>query len=125
MATIWPERSAGYRRITVDIWHFGHSSASSGSNASASLIAVLIGAEAGAGDRFSGVMRDLVVTGRSRLALVPGAGALPLLALAFAVARPLLASVAQLGLARQALPPGAPRRRTPEPLPGASSKLAS
>ncbi len=41
------------------------------------LAAVLIGAEAGAGDSASGVFRDLVVTGRSRLALfaarVPGA----------------------------------------------------
>jgi ABC-type transport system involved in multi-copper enzyme maturation permease subunit len=41
------------------------------------LAAVLIGAEAGAGDSGSGVFRDLVVTGRSRLALfaarIPGA----------------------------------------------------
>jgi len=41
------------------------------------LAAVLIGAEAGAGDSAGGVFRDLVVTGRSRLALfasrVPGA----------------------------------------------------
>ena len=41
------------------------------------LAAVLIGAEAGAGDSATGVFRDLVVTGRSRLALfaarVPGA----------------------------------------------------
>jgi ABC-type transport system involved in multi-copper enzyme maturation permease subunit len=41
------------------------------------LAAVLIGAEAGAGDSASGVFRDLVVTGRSRAALfaarVPGA----------------------------------------------------
>lgn len=147
------------------------------------VVAVLIGAEAGAGDSSSGVLRDLVVTGRSRLALfgvrAPGALLLlgPLLALAFvvalvvaladpgdqpvpsaslvvqfalwlalsggvtaiistgiatllgsrsvavtvliawfAVASPLLASVAQLGFARQALPlvaiehfkPGAP-----------------
>ena len=34
-----------------------------------SLAAILIGAEAGAGDIASGVFRDLVVTGRSRLAL--------------------------------------------------------
>jgi ABC-type transport system involved in multi-copper enzyme maturation permease subunit len=43
----------------------------------APLAAILIGAEAGAGDRANGVFRDLVVTGRSRLALfavrVPGA----------------------------------------------------
>jgi hypothetical protein len=41
------------------------------------LAAVLIGAEAGAGDTATGVFRDLVVTGRSRLALfaarIPGA----------------------------------------------------
>jgi ABC-type transport system involved in multi-copper enzyme maturation permease subunit len=41
------------------------------------LAAVLIGAEAGAGDHAAGVFRDLVVTGRSRLALflvrLPGA----------------------------------------------------
>lgn len=41
------------------------------------LAAILIGAEAGAGDHASGVFRDLVVTGRSRLALflvrLPGA----------------------------------------------------
>lgn len=55
------------------------------------LAAVLIGAEAGAGDRSSGVFRDLVVTGRSRLALffvrVPGAlmVCLPAMALAFAL----------------------------------------
>ena len=44
------------------------------------LAAVLIGAEAGAGDSSAGVFRDLVVTGRSRAALfaarVPGALAL-------------------------------------------------
>lgn len=44
------------------------------------LAAILIGAEAGAGDAASGVFRDLVVTGRSRLALfatrVPAAIAL-------------------------------------------------
>jgi ABC-type transport system involved in multi-copper enzyme maturation permease subunit len=43
----------------------------------APLAAILIGTEAGAGDRANGVFRDLVVTGRSRLALffarVPGA----------------------------------------------------
>ncbi|HLW94314.1 MAG TPA: hypothetical protein VKS25_02960 [Solirubrobacteraceae bacterium] len=43
----------------------------------APLAAVLIGAEAGAGDTGSGVFRDLVVTGRSRVALfaarIPGA----------------------------------------------------
>lgn len=56
--------------------------------------AVLIGVEAGAGDRASGVLRDLIVTGRSRTALfaarVPGALLLllPLLALAFAIALP-------------------------------------
>lgn len=46
----------------------------------ASLSAILIGADAGAGDAASGVFRDLVVTGRSRLALfwsrVPAAIAL-------------------------------------------------
>lgn len=53
------------------------------------LAAVLIGAEAGAGDSATGVFRDLVVTGRSRLALfaarVPGAlmVCLPLTAAAF------------------------------------------
>lgn len=56
------------------------------------LAAVLIGAEAGAGDVASGVFRDLVVTGRSRVALflvrIPGALALlvPLMALGFAIA---------------------------------------
>jgi ABC-type transport system involved in multi-copper enzyme maturation permease subunit len=44
------------------------------------LVAILIGADAGAGDAASGVFRDLVVTGRSRLALfatrVPAAIAL-------------------------------------------------
>ena len=44
------------------------------------LAAVLIGAEAGAGDSSAGVFRDLVVTGRSRAALfaarIPGALAL-------------------------------------------------
>ena len=56
------------------------------------LAAVLIGVEAGAGDVASGVFRDLVVTGRSRIALflvrLPGALLLflPLLALSFAVA---------------------------------------
>jgi ABC-type transport system involved in multi-copper enzyme maturation permease subunit len=43
----------------------------------APLSAILIGAEAGAGDRANGVFRDLVVTGRSRVALflarIPGA----------------------------------------------------
>jgi hypothetical protein len=43
----------------------------------APLSAILIGAEAGAGDRAAGVFRDLVVTGRSRVALflarIPGA----------------------------------------------------
>jgi ABC-type transport system involved in multi-copper enzyme maturation permease subunit len=43
----------------------------------APLSAILIGAEAGAGDRANGVFRDLVVTGRSRFALflarLPGA----------------------------------------------------
>lgn len=53
------------------------------------LAAVLIGAEAGAGDSATGVFRDLVVTGRSRLSLfaarVPGALmlALPLTAAAY------------------------------------------
>jgi hypothetical protein len=56
------------------------------------LVAVLVGVEAGAGDVASGVFRDLVVTGRSRLSLflvrLPGALLLllPLIALAFAVA---------------------------------------
>jgi hypothetical protein len=55
----------------------------------APLAAVLIGAEAGAGDLASGVFRDLVVTGRSRRALfavrAPGAlmVTLPLVALAY------------------------------------------
>lgn len=55
------------------------------------LAAVLIGAEAGAGDNASGVFRDLVVTGRSRLALfaarVPGALALclPVIAIGYAL----------------------------------------
>ncbi len=55
------------------------------------LAAVLIGTEAGVGDSAAGVFRDLVVTGRSRLALfssrVPAALAvtLPLVTLAFAV----------------------------------------
>ena len=56
------------------------------------LAAVLIGAEAGAGDVASGVFRDLVVTGRSRSALfaarIPGALllCLPVVALAYGVA---------------------------------------
>jgi ABC-type transport system involved in multi-copper enzyme maturation permease subunit len=55
----------------------------------APLAAVLIGAEAGAGDVASGVFRDLVVTGRSRRALfavrAPGAllVSLPLVAVAY------------------------------------------
>ena len=55
------------------------------------LAAVLIGAEAGAGDAATGVFRDLVVTGRSRPALfaarVPGALmlCLPVIALGYAV----------------------------------------
>jgi ABC-type transport system involved in multi-copper enzyme maturation permease subunit len=58
----------------------------------APLAAILIGAEAGAGDRANGVFRDLVVTGRSRVALflvrLPGALMLTLLVvgLAFLVA---------------------------------------
>jgi ABC-type transport system involved in multi-copper enzyme maturation permease subunit len=54
--------------------------------------AILIGATAGAGDRGAGVFRELVVTGRSRLALfaarVPGGLALllPLVAFSFAIA---------------------------------------
>jgi hypothetical protein len=52
------------------------------------LAAVLIGAEAGAGDSAAGVFRDLVVTGRSRLALfaarIPGALALCLAVIALA-----------------------------------------
>jgi hypothetical protein len=54
--------------------------------------AILIGATAGAGDRGAGVFRELVVTGRSRLALfaarVPGGLALllPLVAVSFAIA---------------------------------------
>jgi ABC-type transport system involved in multi-copper enzyme maturation permease subunit len=53
--------------------------------------AILIGATAGAGDRGAGVFRELVVTGRSRLALfaarVPGGLALllPFVAAAFAI----------------------------------------
>jgi hypothetical protein len=47
------------------------------------LAAIMIGAEAGAGDSAAGVFRDLVVTGRSRLALfgvrIPGALALCLI----------------------------------------------
>ena len=56
------------------------------------LSAILIGVEAGAGDRANGVFRDLVVTGRSRLALffarVPGALMLMLIVvgIAFGVA---------------------------------------
>ena len=55
------------------------------------LAAVLIGAEAGAGDSASGVFRDLVVTGRSRAALfaarIPGALVLclPIIAVAYAL----------------------------------------
>jgi hypothetical protein len=55
------------------------------------LAAVLIGAEAGAGDSASGVFRDLVVTGRSRPALfaarIPGALmlCLPVIAAAYAL----------------------------------------
>ncbi|HEY2770640.1 MAG TPA: hypothetical protein VGI87_08735 [Solirubrobacteraceae bacterium] len=58
----------------------------------APLAAVLIGAEAGAGDLASGVFRDLVVTGRSRRALfavrAPGALmlCLPLVAVAYGIA---------------------------------------
>ena len=54
--------------------------------------AILIGATAGAGDRGAGVFRELVVTGRSRLALfaarVPGGLALllPVVAVSFAIA---------------------------------------
>jgi ABC-type transport system involved in multi-copper enzyme maturation permease subunit len=54
--------------------------------------AILIGATAGAGDRGAGVFRELVVTGRSRLALfaarIPGGLALllPLVAVSFAIA---------------------------------------
>ena len=54
--------------------------------------AILIGATAGAGDRGAGVFRELVVTGRSRLALfaarVPGGLALllPLVGVSFAIA---------------------------------------
>ena len=56
------------------------------------LAAILIGAEAGTADRASGVFRDLVVTGRSRLALfavrVPAAILVTyaLLAVAYALA---------------------------------------
>jgi ABC-type transport system involved in multi-copper enzyme maturation permease subunit len=63
--------------------------------------AILIGATAGAGDHGAGVFRDLVVTGRSRLALfaarVPGGLGLlvPLVAVAFAIAA--VASVATTG----------------------------
>jgi hypothetical protein len=55
------------------------------------IVAILIGATAGAGDISSGVFRNLVVTGRSRLSLflarIPGALQilLPLVAVAFAV----------------------------------------
>lgn len=62
--------------------------------------AVLVGAAAGAGDLGSGVFRELVVTGRSRLALfasrVPGGIALlvPLVAAAFTIA-----AVATVGFA--------------------------
>lgn len=55
------------------------------------LAAVLIGAEAGAGDSASGVFRDLVVTGRSRSALfgarIPGALmlCLPVIAVGYAI----------------------------------------
>jgi hypothetical protein len=63
--------------------------------------AVLIGVNAGGGDLAAGVFRELVVTGRSRLALfavrIPGGLALllPLVALAFAIAA--TASVALAG----------------------------
>jgi ABC-type transport system involved in multi-copper enzyme maturation permease subunit len=54
----------------------------------APLAAILIGAEAGAGDRANGVFRDLVVTGRSRVALflarVPGALMLTLIVVGIA-----------------------------------------
>jgi ABC-type transport system involved in multi-copper enzyme maturation permease subunit len=52
------------------------------------LSAILIGAEAGAGDRAAGVFRDLVVTGRSRVALflvrLPGALMLTLIVVGIA-----------------------------------------
>src|SRR5215831_19446845 len=54
----------------------------------APLAAILIGAEAGGGDRAAGVFRDLVVTGRSRTALflarLPGALMLTFLVVGFA-----------------------------------------
>lgn len=70
--------------------------------------AVLIGVSAGGGDLAAGVFRELVVTGRSRLALfaarVPGGLALllPLVALAVAIA-----ATASVALAGSAPAPGA------------------
>lgn len=70
------------------------------------LAAVLIGAEAGAGDSSAGVFRDLVVTGRSRLALfavrIPGALILCSLMVSAAYAMLLAATV---GLAGSSLLP--------------------
>jgi hypothetical protein len=70
--------------------------------------AVLIGVDAGGGDTAAGVFRELVVTGRSRLALfaarIPGGLALvlPLVAVAFAIA-----ATASVALAGPAQAPGA------------------
>lgn len=67
----------------------------------APLAAVLIGAEAGAGDLASGVFRDLVVTGRSRRALfavrAPGALMLTLPLVAFAYGLGVLGTYALAG----------------------------
>jgi hypothetical protein len=65
------------------------------------LAAILIGVEAGAGDVASGVFRDLVVTGRSRLALfytrVPAALALTWAVVAVAYAAVLIGTYALAG----------------------------
>jgi ABC-type transport system involved in multi-copper enzyme maturation permease subunit len=65
------------------------------------LAAVLIGAQAGAGDHAAGVFRDLVATGRSRLALfgarVPGALALCSLVVLVAYATVLVGTFALAG----------------------------
>ena len=70
------------------------------------LAAILIGVEAGAGDASAGVFRDLVATGRSRLALfasrVPAA-----LALCWLV---VLIGYALVSPARSRSPPACPHR---------------
>ena len=70
---------------------------------SGSVVGVIVGATAGAADIEAGVFRDLVATGRSRLALffarVPGAWAIVLPPLVAAVA---LAAVAAASAERRA-----------------------